>query len=244
MRLSGSNALVTGGAVRVGRAITLALARAGARVVIHSHSSAGEAEALAVEIRESGGPPPITLQADLSRHDDVLRLADEAEQATGGLDLLVNNASIFPDAALGGVDEALWDRTIAINLKAPFFLTQRIGAAMKGRGRGVIVNLGDLAGMQSWSGYAAHSVSKAGVLHLTRVAARALAPEVRVNAIAPGTVLPPDDFSVDQVDQLARGAPLQRIGSPDDVVAAILYLVQADFVTGETIVVDGGRTLR
>src|SRR5690606_37550169 len=151
---------------------------------------ADEASALAAEIRAAGGEAVI-LQADLSRHADTLRLADEAEQAFGGVDILVNNASIFPEAPLAEVDEALWERTLAINLKAPFFLTQRLGAAMKARGRGVIVNLGDLAGLQSWQGYAAHSVSKAGILHLTRVAARALAPEVRVNAIAPGTVLPP-----------------------------------------------------
>lgn len=242
MDLRGTTALITGGAVRVGRAITRGLARAGARAIIHYHGSADEAEALAEEIRAAGGEAA-TLQADLSLHAETLRLADEAEAVFGGVDILINNASIFPDAPLADVDEALWDRTIAINLKAPFFLTQRIGAAMKARGHGVIINLGDLAGLQSWQSYAAHSVSKAGLLHLTRVAARAFAPEVRVNAIAPGTVLPPEDFPDSQVQALARRTPLQRNGSPDDVVGAVLYLVSADFVTGETIVLDGGRSL-
>src|SRR5690606_34714909 len=155
--------------------------------------------------------------------------------------ILVNNASIFPEQPLAEVDESLWDRTLAINLKAPFFLTQRLGGRMKQRGGGVIVNLGDLAGIQSWSGYAAHSVSKAGLLHFTRIAARALGPEVRVNAIAPGTVLPPENLSEEEVRTLAQRTPLKRIGSPDDVVGAVLYLIGADFVTGETIVLDGGR---
>ena len=242
MLLPGRTALVTGGAVRVGRALSLGLAAAGARVVIHHHSSAAEAEALAAEIRAAGGDA-VPLRADLSVHAEVMRLADEAERAFGGIDVLVNNASIFPAAALDEVDEALWERTVAVNLKAPFFLTQHLGGAMRARGAGVIVNLGDLAGIQTWKGYAAHAVSKAGLLHLTRVAARALAPEVRVNAIAPGTVLPPEDFPEEEVRALARRAPLARNGSPRDVVDAALYLIGADFVTGETILLDGGRHL-
>lgn len=236
-------ALVTGGAVRVGRAIALGLARAGARVIVHYDSSGTEAERLVEEIGRGGGKAAC-IAADLSRHAEVLRLTEEAERPFGPIEILVNNASIFPEQALEQVDEALWDRTLAINLKAPFFLTQRLGGGMKERGEGVIVNLGDLAGIQSWKGYAAHSVSKAGLLHLTRVAARALGPEVRVNAIAPGTVLPPEDFPEEEVRALARRTPLQRNGSPGDVVGAVLYLIQADFVTGETIVLDGGRLLK
>jgi NAD(P)-dependent dehydrogenase (short-subunit alcohol dehydrogenase family) len=242
MLLAGKTALITGGAVRVGAALSRGLAAAGARVVIHYHASDAEAQALAGEIGSSGGES-VAIRADLSVHAEVERLAAQAEGAFGGVDVLINNASIFPEAALAEVDEALWERTLAVNLKAPFFLTQRLGAAMKARGGGVIVNLGDLAGIQAWKGYAAHSVSKAALLHLTRVSARALAPEVRVNAIAPGTVLPPEDFPAAEVEALARRAPLARNGSPDDVVAAALYLIGADFVTGETLVLDGGRSL-
>lgn len=236
-------ALITGGAVRVGRAIALGLAAGGTRVVVHYHGSGEAAERLVAEVEAAGGSAA-AIGADLSRHEEVLRLAEEVEQPFGPLDLLVNNAAIFPEEGLGEVDEALWERTIAINLRAPFFLTQQIGGRMRERGDGSIINLGDLAGIQSWSGYAAHGIAKAGLLHLTRVAARALAPAVRVNAIAPGTVLPPEDFPEDQVAALARGAPLQRIGTPDDVVQAVLYLARASFVTGETIIVDGGRNLR
>ncbi len=235
-------ALITGGAVRVGRAITLGLAEAGLRVVIHYHNSAAPARELAAEIRDRGGEA-VTLQADLGRHDEVLLLADQAEEPFGPVDVLINNASIFPDAGLDEVDRALWDRTMAINLEAPFFLTQQLGGRMKARGRGLIINLGDLAGMQSWRGYVAHGISKAALLHLTKVAARSLAPEVRVNAIAPGTVLPPQEMADSVVESLASRAPLQRNGSPDDVVHAVLYLLHAEFVTGETLVIDGGRLL-
>ncbi len=239
----GRAALVTGGAVRVGRAISLALARAGAKVIVHHHHSSFEAAELVDEIRGAGGRAD-TIQADLGSMNEVRRLIGEASRPFGSVDILVNNASIFPAEGFGEVDEALWESTMAVNLRAPFFLTHALGLEMKRRGSGIVINLGDLAGLQTWTGYAAHSISKAGILHLTRVAARALAPEVRVAAIAPGTVLPPVDTPDEEVRDLAKRAPLQRIGSPDDVVEALLYLVRSDFVTGEVIVVDGGRILR
>lgn len=239
----GRTALVTGGAVRIGRAIALGLVEAGARVVVHYNASSADADELVASIRAAGGDA-VAIGADLSSQEEVERLAAEALEAFGGLDILVNSASIFPPEPLGAVDRELWERTLAVNLSAPFFLTQRIGAAMKARGEGVIVNMADLAGLQSWDGYAAHSISKAGLVQLTKVSARALAPEVRVSAIAPGTVLPPDDLSEDEVRRLAERAPLRRNGAPEDVVQAVLYLVRADFVTGEILVLDGGRMLR
>jgi pteridine reductase len=243
VELNGKVAFITGGAVRVGRALTLALAGEGMRVVVGYGSSEGPACELVEEIRRGGGEA-VALGADLARMDDMRRLAGEAERAFGGIDVLVNNASVFPEEGFAETDEATWDHTLAVNLKAPFFLTQLLAPGMRARGGGAVVNLADLAGLQSWQGYAAHSVSKAGLVHFTRVAARALAPEIRVNAIAPGTVLPPDDFPEEEVRALAERAPLKRNGSPDDVVEALLYLLRADFVTGEVLVVDGGRMLR
>ena len=243
MNPSGKVALVTGGGIRVGRALALGLARAGARVVVHYNSSASEAEEVVATIQRKGGEA-VAIGADLSKHAEVERLAAEALEAFGGIDILVNSASIFPEQGVGEVDEALFDQAIAINLKAPFFLTQRIGQSMRERGEGVIVNLGDLAGLQAWLGYAAHAVSKAGLIHFTKVAARALAPEVRVNCIAPGTVLPPADHPEEEIEKLARRAPLKRNGSPADVLEALLYLVRADFVTGDVLVLDGGRMLK
>lgn len=238
----GRIALVTGGAVRVGRAISSALAEDGYRLVIHYNSSSGPADELVDEIRGKGGDA-VAMGADLADAEAVRRLADEAVAAFGGIDVLVNNASVFPPERLEDTDEALWDHTLAVNLKAPFFLIRHLAATLRER-RGVVINMADLAGMQPWAAYAAHGISKAGVIHLTRVAARSLAPEVRVNGIAPGTVLPPESMSDEEVRQLAERAPLKRNGSPDDVVRALRYLLQANFVTGETLVVDGGRTLR
>jgi NAD(P)-dependent dehydrogenase (short-subunit alcohol dehydrogenase family) len=235
-------ALITGGAVRVGRAISLGLARDGLRVVVHYHRSEEEAQAVVRAIRAGGGEA-VAVRGDLSRKEEVERVASEAETAFGGVDVLVNNASVFPAERLEETDEALWDRTMAVNLKAPFFLTQRLGSAMRGRGGGVVVNLADLAGLQPWTSHAAHSISKAGLVHLTRVAARSLAPEVRVVAIAPGTVLPPEELSTEEVERLAKRTPLRRNGSPGDVVEAVRYLLRADFVTGEVLVLDGGRML-
>lgn len=243
MEPAGKTALVTGGAVRVGRAISLALARVGARVVIHYNSSVTEAATAVEEIRAAGGVAEAQV-ADLRRIEEVERLVETAGQPFGPVDILVNNASVFPSAPLLDVDPDLWEETIAVNLRAPFFLTRGFGRAMKERGGGVIVNMADLAGLQSWSGYAAHAISKAGLVHLTRIAARALAPEVRVVAIAPGTILPPEELDEAQVQELADRAPLRRIGAPSDAVEALMYLLRADFVTGEVLVVDGGRMLK
>jgi pteridine reductase len=242
MDLSAKTALVTGGAVRVGRAISLALAAEGMRVVVHYNSSSGDADALVDEIRGGGGEA-VAIGADLSRADEVRRLADEAVRAFGGVDVLVNNASVFPPQRLEETDEALWDHTMAVNLRAPFLLIRHLAPVLRERG-GVVVNLCDLAGLQPWAAYAAHAVSKAGLVHLTKVAARSLAPEVRVNGIAPGAVLPPESMAEEELATLARTTPLRRIGSPGDVVGAVLYLLQADYVTGEILVVDGGRMLR
>ncbi|MEX2572443.1 MAG: SDR family oxidoreductase [Gemmatimonadota bacterium] len=241
--LRGRTALVTGGAVRVGRAVSLGLARAGAQVVIHYNASKAEAESAVGEIEEAGGRAA-TVGADLRSTDAVAELADDASRPFGPIDLLVNNASVFPAERFDEVDPELWNETIAVNLRAPYFLTQALGGTMKRGGRGVIINIADLAGLQAWNAYAAHSISKAGLIQLTRVAARSLAPEVRVAAIAPGTVLPPDDMTPAEIQELADRAPLRRIGSPDDVLGAVFYIIGADFVTGEVIVVDGGRMLR
>ncbi|HYR11252.1 MAG TPA: SDR family oxidoreductase [Longimicrobium sp.] len=242
MASAGPVALVTGGAVRVGRAISSALAEDGYRLIIHYNSSSGPADELVDEVRAKGGEA-VAIGVDLADAEAVRRLASEAVAAFGGVDLLVNNASVFPAERLEETDEALWDHTMAVNLKAPFFLIRHLAATLRER-RGVVINMADLAGIQTWAAYAAHGISKAGVIHLTRVAARSLAPEVRVNGIAPGTVLPPESMSDEEIRLLAERAPLKKNGSPDDVVRALRYLLQADFVTGETLVVDGGRLLR
>jgi NAD(P)-dependent dehydrogenase (short-subunit alcohol dehydrogenase family) len=239
MNIEGCAALVTGGAVRVGRALALGLAKAGADVVIDYHSSDEEARDTVREI-EALGRRAVAVQADVSSSADVSRLVDAAMTAFGRIDILVNSASLFHRTPFLDITEADWDRVLDVNLKGPFLLSQSAARVMKA---GVIVNIVDLSALQPWPTYAHHAVSKAGLLHLTKIMARALGPAIRVNAIAPGTVLPPEgDDGTDAMGGMDRRV-LKRAGSPQDVVDALLYLVRSDFVTGEVVVVDGGRTL-
>lgn len=241
MQLTGRVALVTGGAHRIGRAIALALAKGGADVVVNYHESQDEAAATVAEI-EALGRSALAVRADVSRRDQVSAMVEETEARFGRLDLLVNNASLFLSTPFLAIPEEEWDRVLAVNLKGPF-LTMQAAVPLLRADSGLVVNIADLSGLQPWSGYAHHSVSKAGLVHLTRVAARALGPLVRVNCIAPGAVLPPSDYSQQQIAELREETVLDRIGSPEDVVRALQFVVESDFTTGTVVVVDGGRLL-
>ena len=234
-------ALVTGGAVRVGRALSLGLAEAGFDVAVNYHSSAGPAEEVAARIRDLGRRA-LLVAGDVSQVDDVECIAREVSHEMGRLDLLVNSASNFHAVPILEVDEGEWDRVLDVNLKGPFLMV-RAAASMLREARGSIVNIVDLSAIQPWTAYPHHAVSKAGLLHLTRVLARALAPAVRVNAVAPGTVLPPEDWSEESVERERKRTPLQIIGTPQDVVRTVLFLQSSPFITGELIVVVGGRQL-
>ncbi len=234
-------ALVTGGAVRLGRAITLGLAEAGYDLMIHYHSSEGRALETARTI-ERLGRQAATVRADLSSAEGVERVVAAVTEAYGRLDLLVNGAASFEEADLLAVDEAAWDRVMALNLKGPFLLV-RAAADLLENARGSVVNLIDLSAFQPWVRYPHHSVSKAGLMHLTRVLARVMAPHVRVNAIAPGAVLPPDDYSDAERERERVQTPVARLGTPEDVVRTVLFLAASPFITGEVVVVDGGRSL-
>jgi NAD(P)-dependent dehydrogenase (short-subunit alcohol dehydrogenase family) len=179
----------------------------------------------------------------VSSQNDVSRLIDTAAARMGGLDILVNSASIFQRKAVLEISADEWDRVMAINLRGPFLMSQAAAPVMKQRGAGVIVNIVDLSALQPWPSYAHHSVSKAGLLHLTKILARALGPAIRVNAIAPGTVLPPDGYDGDDSGGGPERRILERSGTPEDVLDALLYLVRSDFITGDVMIVDGGRSL-
>jgi pteridine reductase len=239
---SGRVALVTGGARRVGRALALALADRGARVAIHHHESPGDAASLVSQL-STRGIEAAAFQGDLRKADVPDRLIADVVRRFGTLDILVNSAAIMVRSPLADITAVEWDDTFALNLRAPFFCARAAAGAMGDRG-GVIVNLADLAGIEAWPAYAAHGISKAGVIHMTRVLARILAPRVRVNAIAPGAVLLPESWSADDAAHLERTTPLHRLGSPDDVARAMLYLIEADYVTGDLLIVDGGRHIR
>jgi pteridine reductase len=242
VKLDGRVALVTGAGKRVGRAIAQGLASRGARLAIHYNGSRDGAEQLAAAVRDAGGDAR-TFHADLSEVDSPARLVREVAESFGALDVLVNSASSFVRSPLGQVTPAEWELTFSVNLRAPFFATQAAAAVMGERG-GVVINLADHLVHERWPALVPHGIAKAGVVQMTEALAALLAPRVRVNAVSPGAVLPPDDASEVNVDRLVQTTPLRRIGSPDDVVQAILYLVEADYVTGETLVVDGGRRVR
>ena len=238
--LRGRVALVTGAAKRLGRAVALRLAEEGADVVIHYRSSAAEAQSAVAEI-EKMGRRGVAIAADLTSVAEIKRLFDEAAKQFGRLDILVNCAANFLPSSIISTTEEVWDASLDSNLKAPFFCAQAAAPLLR-RSRGCIVNFADTGGLIGWPGYIAHSVSKAGVVMLTKVLAKALAPEVRVNAIAPGTITMPGDPPEWEADFI-KLAPLRRTGAPAEIADAVLFLVHSQFMTGQTIVLDGGRTL-
>jgi NAD(P)-dependent dehydrogenase (short-subunit alcohol dehydrogenase family) len=241
MDLAGRIALVTGSARRVGRAIALALAERGCDLLIHYNKSAGEART-AVEAAQAAGARAASFQADLTNFDDIQKLYQFLDQTHERLDLLVNSAAIMQPIDLMQVSEEDWDRTLDLNLKAPFFCIQMAAERMQKNG-GAIVNISDVAGFRPWARYPTHSVSKAGLEMLTGVAARALGPKIRVNAVAPGPVLRSEWIDEQQWRKITRVLPLQRGGNPSDIAEAVIFLFENDFITGETIIVDGGRNL-
>jgi len=238
--LMGRVALVTGAAKRIGRAVALRLAEEGADVVIHYRGSKEEAAGAVAEI-EKMGRRAVAIQADLSDVSQIKRLISETGKSFGRLDILVNSAANFLPASIVSTTEQVWDASLGTNLKAPFFCAQAAAPLLK-RSRGVIINFADVGGLLAWPGYIPHCVSKAGVIMLTRCLAKELAPEVRVNAIAPGTITMPGDPPEWEEDFIKR-APLRRSGRPSDVAETVVFLAQSEFITGQVIVVDGGRTL-
>jgi pteridine reductase len=220
-----------------------ALAGRGMTVAIHHHASSQGAYELQQEILDSGGRAAC-FDADLTDAAEARSLPQRVVQELGRLDVLVNSAAVMHRLSLEDTTPEQWDGILNLNLRAVFFCTQGAAPTLRAS-RGKVINLADLAGLEPWSGFAAHSVSKAGVVMLTKILALSLAPEVTVNAIAPGAVLVPDEYDADERERLARATPLRRLGDPSDVISALLYLLEGgDFVTGEVLVVDGGRRIR
>jgi NAD(P)-dependent dehydrogenase (short-subunit alcohol dehydrogenase family) len=237
--LGGQVALVTGAAKRIGRSIALRLAADGADVIVNYAASKREAEGVVREI-QALGRRAIAVQADVSRRPEVERLFAAVESEFGRLDILVNNAGTFFSAKFEELTDEQWDRIMDTNLKSQFLCAQMAAPVMKRQGRGRIINLSSLGGILAWPAYTHYCVSKAGTIMLTRCLARALAPEILVNSVAPGTIQfpgePPDE-------EYIRRVPLHRTGTGDDIADAVAYLATAGFVTGQVLVVDGGRAL-
>jgi NAD(P)-dependent dehydrogenase (short-subunit alcohol dehydrogenase family) len=234
-------ALVTGGAVRVGASISEGLARAGYDLVVTYRSSEGPARELEQRIRELGRRCAI-VWADLADPQTCAAVVRAAEDTYGRLDLVVNSAATFFSRPLEAVSASAWDEVMAVNVRAPH-LVVRAAAGLLTESGGSVVNIVDLSALEPWVEYPDHSVSKAALAHLTKVQARALGPDVRVNAVAPGAVLKPEAESEERWAERAQATALHRTGSPSDVVDAVLYLASASFVTGQILTVDGGRSL-
>jgi len=242
MELSGRTALVTGAGHRVGRAIAVALGAQKMRVAVHYNATADGAKETLREIEKAGGSGD-TFGADLTNPEQLVELVAAVVKRFGALDVLVNSAAVMLRTPLGETDAKQWDNIMALNLRAPFLLSQAAAPHLR-RAKGVIVNIADLAAFETWPGYLVHGLSKSGVVYLTRALARVLAPEVRVGAVAPGTVLLPEGWSPADAERLRDTTPLQRNGSPEDVSNAVLFILGADYFTGDTVIVDGGRHIR
>jgi NAD(P)-dependent dehydrogenase (short-subunit alcohol dehydrogenase family) len=237
--LEGQVALVTGGAKRIGRSIALRLAAQGADVVINFNTSREDAEVTAEQVRARGAKAS-PIQADVSKREDVREMFASVEREFGRLDILVNNAGRFFAAKFEEMTDEQWDGILDANLKSQFLCAQAAAPLMKRQGRGRIINISSLGGLLAWPGYTHYCVSKAGVIMLTRCLARALAPEILVNSVAPGTIQFPGEAPN---EEYVRRVPLHRTGTGEDIADAVAYLATADFVTGQILAVDGGRTL-
>lgn len=249
MDLKDRVALITGGGRRLGKGITIALAEAGCRVIIHYGRSHQEAEATAEELQRRG-TETACLQADLAEVEQIEKMFATVAERFGRLDILVNSAADFRKQALTEIDAEDWDSVMEVNLRAPFVCVRSAvpllrAAALQERVTAAVVNVADLSGIFAWPGYVQHGVSKAGLLHLTTVAARELAPQIRVNSVIPGPILPPP--GADGADEdwlnLVSQVPLARPGLPAEVGAAVVFLAANGFITGEAICVDGGEHL-
>jgi 3-oxoacyl-[acyl-carrier protein] reductase/pteridine reductase len=232
--------LVTGAAKRIGRSVALRLAAEGADVIVNYRDSKVEAEGVAAQVTAMGRRA-LAVQADVSKKADVSAMFARVEKEFSRLDILVNNAGMFFPAKFEELTEEQWDRILDVNLKSQFLCSQAAASMLRRGGQGRIVNFASLGGLLAWPAYTHYCVSKAGVIMLTRCLARALAPEITVNAVAPGTISFPGD-APELAEDYIRRAPLKRTGTARDIEDAVMFLIQSSFVTGQVIVVDGGRT--
>jgi pteridine reductase len=240
MELDGRYALVTGSGHRVGRAIAMALAARGVNLVVHCYHSS-QAAIETVEQAQSYGISAQAIQADLRSPSSIETMFARLDQTLPQLDILINSAAIMERTDFLSATPQDWDRSLDLNLKGTFFCLQQ--AARRMLDGGVIVNISDIIGLRPWPGFPIHAISKAGVEMLTKAAALELAPQIRVNAIAPGPVLKPEDMNPERWQEIASPSPLGRPGQPEDIARAVIYLIENEYVTGETLVVDGGFQL-
>ena len=237
--LEGRAALVTGAGRRIGRAVALHLARLGCRLAVHVGNSLDEGQALVDELRRAGRQAEL-FPADQRSVAEIEAACDAAEEAFGGIDLLVNSAALWPKAELESLTQEDFDLALEVNLRGPFFFARRLGLAMRARGRGAIVNIADVSGDRPLVDSLPYCAAKAGLVSITYGLAKALAPTVRVNAIGPGPILFPEGYPAEAAERDRRATLRGREGTPEDIAAAVVYLATAPNVTGVLLPVDGG----
>jgi NAD(P)-dependent dehydrogenase (short-subunit alcohol dehydrogenase family) len=236
-------ALVTGASKRIGREIALTLGRGGADIIVNYNQSREGAQATVREI-EAMGVRAIALRADVSRPKQVAAMFRAIEKRFGRLDLLVNNAGVFFPKTWDELEEKDFDLVLGANLKGPFFCAQAAARMMMRQGRGNIINISSLGGLQSWPGYMHYCASKAALISLTRTLAKALAPTIRVNSVAPGTILFPDEERDERIRKVIQATPLGKAGTAQDIAQTVLFLAtHSEFITGQIFVVDGGKSI-
>jgi 3-oxoacyl-[acyl-carrier protein] reductase/pteridine reductase len=240
MELKGKTALVTGGAHRVGKSIALALAAQGMNLVINYNQSSKAAEETVQEI-QSLGVGALAVQANVAEVEQVFKMEEKANKTFGGVDVLVNSASVFEATPFPTTDFSAWQKVTRIAIDGSFYCVNAVAPGMLTRGEGAILFIVDLSAWEPWPNFAAHSVAKAGVMALMRQTALELAPTVRVNAIAPGPVLPPPDFTPAMIESTGKNTLLNRWGRPEDVADAVVFLAKADYITADVLFVDGGE---
>ena len=243
MQLQDSKILITGAAKRIGRTLALDLASRGAKLFLHCHRSARDAQKLKAEIEKKYHHEVFLFQADLSKLPQLKKMAEEVWKISRGLDGLINNASTFYPTKVGKLREVQWEDLFAINAKAPYFLSEYLGLKMKKRGRGKIINIADWAALRPYADYIPYSASKSALLAITQGMAKALAPAVQVNAILPGTILWPEGFDVKLQRDFIAKTPLKRIGNSEEMASAVRFFIENDFATGSFLHLDGGRHL-
>lgn len=242
MEIKNSVVLITGAAMRVGRAIALHLAKQGAHIAFSYYQQSEPWEQTLVEI-ESCGVKCIASQIEVRDAAQVRQMALTVKQKLGKIDILINNASVWLKSPFLEISEEDWDLALDINLKGPFLASQAVVPFMQEQGQGVVLNITDLSAFQVWPMYAHHAASKAGLVSLTKAMAYELAPEIRVNAIAPGTVLLPENAPTEKRQWAEEKSVLKRVGNPEDVARLAAFLIENDFLTGAVYFVDGGRSI-
>lgn len=243
MDLKGKSVLITGAGRRIGAALATAVAARGASVCIHYNRSQSQAEAVVKAIEKKRGVAYL-VQGELSAAEDCARIVQETVRVFGTLHVLINNAAIFPKTPFFKTTGKEWDHILDTNLKGPFFCAQAAAAVMQSQEGGKIINIADWAAIRPYTNYVPYCISKAGVIALTVGLARTLAPKITVNTIAPGAMLLPEGLNEKEKKKIVAKTPLKRIGSPEDIVNAVLFLLEGgDFMTGSTLVVDGGQLI-